>query len=413
MPTTPAATRTIPQDLLNGIRTGDDAAIERGFRSIFPSLLAEATPLAENPSSAGLVVGKAFLKVIASPENASSADTLDAALRAAIHESAVRDKSRRAAVHRFEHNEGVGGHAAPLTNATVDVDQIWTRVKQAREALKNPSKGHGPDGHLAASHMTGAMGRTNKWAIPVAIFAIAVVAVGVYAVSKADRGGPRESDITTALIAADGQTLVSGDGQIGNISLSDETAVKLAYASKLRVPKKLDTWRAIGINGAASFTVPAGSRPFELRGNRFGISMPSGTVDVSADSTAPITVVRIRAGSGTMHVGDSSWLAPAGKAYVIESGPKIREASFEDLSDAFSWINGRFSGKGKLSDLVVKLTHAYGQEVGLGDSKIGDRQAVATGALDSLRATIATVEKSAKVKVSGVNGKWILFPAGK
>jgi ferric-dicitrate binding protein FerR (iron transport regulator) len=414
MPTTSTAARTIPQDLLDGIRNNDDAAIERGFRAVFPSLLAEATPLAENPASAGPIVGKAFLKAISSPQNTISADTLNAALSAAIHESAARDKSRRAAVHRFEHNEGVATThaAAPLTNATVSADEVWGRVKQAREALKHPSKGPAADGHLAASHMTGAMDRKNKWAIPIAIFAIAVVALGVYAVSKVENK-PRESDITSALRSADGETLVSGDGQVGHITLKDETAVTLAYDSKLRVPKKLDTWRAIGINGAASFVVPAGSRPFELRGNRFGVTLPSGTVDVAADSAAPTTVVRIRAGSGTMHVGDSSWVAPAGKAYVIENGPKIREATIEDVTDAFSWINGRFSAKGKVGDLVVKLSHAYGQEVGIGDKSITDREGVATGSLDSMKATVASLEKSAKLKASGVDGKWVLFPAGK
>src|SRR4051812_34981920 len=107
MPTTSTAARTIPQDLLDGIRNGDDAAIERGFRAIFPSLVAEATQLAESPSAAGPIIGKAFLKVASSGKSIESMAALDAALHAAIHEAAVRDRSRRAAVHRFEHNEGV------------------------------------------------------------------------------------------------------------------------------------------------------------------------------------------------------------------------------------------------------------------------------------------------------------------
>src|SRR4051812_20120789 len=173
MPTTPAATRTIPQELLDGIRNSDDAAIERGFRAIFPSLIAEATQQTENPSSAALIVGKAFLKVMSAGKSIASLEQLDAAIHTAIHEAVVRDQSRRAGVHRFEHNEGVSAsHAsAPLTPATVDVDQVWSRVKQANEALKHPSKpaSSADMGHRAASHMADAMDRKNKWAIPVAI----------------------------------------------------------------------------------------------------------------------------------------------------------------------------------------------------------------------------------------------------
>ena len=58
------------------------------------------------------------------------------------------------------------------------------------------------------------------------------------------------------------------------------------------------------------------------------------TIDVAADSQAASTVVRITNGSAKLKSGDSTWIAPQGKAYVIENGPKIREASIEASSKA-------------------------------------------------------------------------------
>jgi ferric-dicitrate binding protein FerR (iron transport regulator) len=411
----PTTTRSIPQDLLDGLHTSNDVAIERGFRELYPSLLAEATAqLTDHPTAAPLIVEKAFLKVVGAASSIGSMPALDTALHAAIHDAVVRDRSRRAAVHRFEHNEGVAtSHgAAPVGAAPMaTVDQVWSRIQHSRDAMRHPSKGSGPDGHLAATHMVGAIDRRNRWTIPIVILAVVVVSIGVYAVTKADNT-PRESDVMTAIMAADGQTLTAGDGQIGHISLADETTTTLGSGSKLRVPRSLDTWRAVGLNGAASFTVPAGKRNFEVRGNHIAVSMPSGTMDIAADSQAPVTVVRIRTGSARVKLGDSSWNATAGQALAIENG-KIREASLDDLSDAFSWISGRFSARGKVSDIVLKMSHWYGSEVAIGDASIANREGIAAGSLDSLRATVATLEKSAKLKLSGVNGKWILFPNGK
>jgi hypothetical protein len=62
-------THSIPSDLMAGIRTGDEQALERGFQEIFPALLKEADEKVHDPATAARVVEKAFLHVLNSRES--------------------------------------------------------------------------------------------------------------------------------------------------------------------------------------------------------------------------------------------------------------------------------------------------------------------------------------------------------
>ncbi|HEY6219984.1 MAG TPA: hypothetical protein VIV65_07995, partial [Gemmatimonadaceae bacterium] len=131
------AGRTVPQALIDGIRNSDDAALQRGFKEFLPALVEETNRLGDNPPSVARIVENAVLKVITTAQPKDSPETIDAAFNAALKEAVTRDRSRRAAVQRFEHNEGVtaGGHAA--AGGAIDADQLWTRIEHAREARKH------------------------------------------------------------------------------------------------------------------------------------------------------------------------------------------------------------------------------------------------------------------------------------
>src|SRR4051812_20575338 len=106
-----AATLTIPDGLLEGCHTGDEQAIEKGFRDLYPAMLREAAQATDDAATASRIVERAFLYLLQHSQSAPTAGDLEALLHTALHQSAVREQSRRAAIQRFEHNEGVSDHS--------------------------------------------------------------------------------------------------------------------------------------------------------------------------------------------------------------------------------------------------------------------------------------------------------------
>jgi transmembrane sensor len=196
--------------------------------------------------------------------------------------------------------------------------------------------------------------------------------------------------------------------------MGDQTIVKLGAGSQLRVsPDFGTTLRAVSLNGTASFAVaPAAEVPFELRANGVAMSLSAGKIDVRSDSLAP-TLVRVPDGQVRVKAGDSSWTAASGQSFVVETNGKIRVPTSLEIDDALGWIEGRFAASGSVKDVVAKVNRWYGANLGIGDASIAARPASAAGSLDSLKATIKTLEKSSKVQMVWTKGRMMLFPAGR
>ncbi len=125
-----AAQPPIDQDVLVGLRQGDDRALEQLFRDRYPGLLQEAARELEDAAGAPRVVERAFLRVWDEREKFETRQSLDSFLRTAVHDSATRERKRLATLHRFE----AGAHVNVSHQTTAPpptADQAWSHLKTA------------------------------------------------------------------------------------------------------------------------------------------------------------------------------------------------------------------------------------------------------------------------------------------
>ena len=399
--------RTIPDELITGLRTGDQPTLERGFQQIFPGLLAEAEAELHDRATAVRVVEHAFLQVLADPP-AGDAAAVDQAIARAMHHSIVREQSRLAALHRFERNEGVTHVGHRVADAT-DAAQSWKHIQEARARAAAPRVSVDPkEGqHVAAAHLAAAMRpERRRWPVGLIIVGVLALCAAGFALTRIDPR-PSEAFVTSQLNAATARTISSPPGQIGNISLSDGTGLRIGSGSRLKVVNEYgERLRAISVIGATSFTVAPADKPLEIRAKGIAVSANDGRIDVRADENRP-ALVRVVSGAPRITIGDSTWIAAAGQSFVADNG--IRTASAGELEEAFSWMEGRFFVNGTVREVVDGFRRWYDVDVGIGDNSIADWPAQATGSLDSITSSLASLEKSAKVKMTWVNRHMLLF----
>lgn len=400
-------THTLPADLIAGLRDQDEAAIQRGFQELFPVLLQEADAELHDTAAAGRVVERAFVHLMSSDMTGAAPVDVDRELERSIRQAISRELSRVAALRRFEHNEGVT-HRDPHALAPVDADRVWQRIQKALHAEKVTSRPSQEEAiHVAAAHMAGAMAGRRKVSLPLIVFGIVALAAAGYALSRIDPR-PSEQFILGELASPTARLITASRGQVGNLSLGDETVVKLAADSRLRVSKNFaEKMRAVSVDGAASFDVARGSSPLELRATGVAISADSGTVAVVAGAGRP-TLVRVTSGSPRITVGDSSWTAPAGQTFIVAGG-KVQAAGPVDIENGLAWLDGRFVVNGTITDAVQAMRRWYDADVGIGDASIATWPAQVSGSLESLSSAISSLEKSAKVKMIWQNQHMVLY----
>lgn len=408
-----APTYPIPRDLLEGFQTGDEQALEHGFLQIYPSLTSEVAGELDDSAATARVVERAFLHVLDDRRSITDADSLDHALHQALHSSVVREQSRRAALDRFEHNEGVTRRGRRSPAPQPDANQVWGRIQSARDEAsvdfsQSRQSAAAEAQHRAAAHMTQAISRRSKWAMPAIVLGLLALCAGGYGLSRLGTG-PSEPDIQRALASPLARTRTAASGQIGNVTLPDETIVKLGAGSSLRTGAGFgESLRALSLTGTASFTVAPWSVPFELRTNRVAISLLSGRVDVGAESPAS-TLVRVNDGQVRLTTSDSSWTATAGQSFLISTTEAVRAARAFEVEESLGWIDGRFVANGSVGDVVVKMQRWYGADIAIGDASIVDRHASVTGLLSSLPTTLKSLEEASDVRMIWTDGRMMLF----
>ena len=399
--------RTIPDELIAGLRTGDQPALEQGFQQIFPGLLAEAEAELHDKATSVRVVEHAFLQVLADPP-AGDAAVLDQVIARAMHHSIVREQSRLAALQRFERNEGVS-HVGHRAVEAADAAHSWKHIQEVRARAAAPRVSVDPrEGqHVAAAHLAAAMRpERRRWSIGLIILAVLALCAAGFALTRIDPR-PTETFVTGQLNAPAARSINSAPGQIGNVLLSDGTGLRIGAGSRLKVVNEYgDRLRAISVTGAASFTIAPSDKPLEIRAKGIAVSANDGRIDVRADENRP-PLVRVVSGSPRITIGDSSWIAAAGQSVVADGG--IRFASVGEIEEAFSWMEGRFFVSGTVRDVVDGFRRWYDVDVGIGDNSIADWPAQATGSLESLTSSLASLERSAKVKMTWVNRHMLLF----
>jgi DNA-directed RNA polymerase specialized sigma24 family protein len=137
-----AAQPPIDQDVLVGLRHGDDRSLEQLFRDRYPTLVQEASTQLDDPAAAPRVVERAFMRVWDERQSFETRQALESFLHTAVHDSAVRERKRLATLHRLE----AGAHVQ-LNHQTkpASADEAWSHLKAAIHA------GDSPEAHAAAT----------------------------------------------------------------------------------------------------------------------------------------------------------------------------------------------------------------------------------------------------------------------
>ena len=408
-------TAPLDRDVLAELRRGDEHALERLVRDRYASLAETAkVELQDDSYAAPRVVEHVFLRVWAERSHFETPESLDEFLQAAVHQAAVREKSRRAGLHRIEKHEGVKNVARPGMQTTADAAEAWAHVENAIHATDGR---HSPDvdrkmadltRHEAAVHVA-ELGKRPKLALPIALGVLALILVGA-GIWALDKAGTAKA-VDRSLAAPDARVIESRPGQMGVVTLDDGSTVKVGSASKLRIAPKLSKdVAAYALDGTAVFDVaPNQPREFVVKARNTSVVAKGTAFTIRAFANDPEVLVRVTAGEVTVSSPNDSRTVSANQTVAVDTSGAIRQPADKEANEALSWTGGRFVYTGHtLRDVVPELRRWFGTVVDVKDQRLLDRPVTMDVPLDSPRQAIEAVEKSANVK-AGFEGKDMIF----
>jgi ferric-dicitrate binding protein FerR (iron transport regulator) len=383
----------------------DENALERQFRSHFAELCEEARGhLGEAASSAApRVVETVFRSAWDDRANIASEADLTAYLHDAVRRASARELSRRAAAHHLAGSAGAAGHHA---TSTADVDQSWAHLTRMihPETVRAEARAHTEQlRHHAAEHV-GDLSKPTSWKVPIIIGLVggAIVLGAMWYVTSLGE----ESAVTRALASSEARSLSADNGRTGSLTLDDQTQVTLAPGSKLTIPQHFPTaLRAVKVEGAARFVVGQNQEaPFEVRAGNASIVATGTTLIIRSYPNDYAVIATVRDGSATVKAlngEDDPRPIAAGSTVVVDTSGTIREATPPEVALGVNWTNRRVTITNKqLRDVVQEMNRFYGLDIKVPEMKALDQMASVDAPLDSMRAAIAQVEKSAGVTFS-------------
>ncbi len=387
------------------LRQGDEAALERLFRSLYRPLLDEANAQAGVPGAGPRIVEGAFLRAWQMRGEFDRAESLDQFLTKAVHDIALREKSRRNALHRFEAHEKVrtNGQAAV---ADLSTEQAWQHLAGTLhapvvdEAVAAQHRAEASR-HEAAHHMAEITQRRG-WRGPVIGFVVlaAISAIAIGTMSK------KSSDFAIAkgLAAEDARVLRAMMGQRASVTLGDETQLLIGADSKVTVPPAFSpTLRGVKVEGTASFNVvkPAGPNiePFQVRLGSIALIATGTIFDVRTDMGADI-LLRVREGTVQVKRGDRATDVATGRTVRIDSAGAVTDAEAPLAAAAFDWVSGTYTTPpgATLREVLPELRRWYRLDLVVTDSAILANPVNFSASLESSKDAITALEASAKVK---------------
>jgi ferric-dicitrate binding protein FerR (iron transport regulator) len=359
--------------------------------------------LGEAESHAARVVEAAFVAAWNQRATIATPEQLDGVLDQEVHHGAARALSRRAAAHRFgTHGGRDEAHAsAHGGSAEADAQRSWANVAKAIHTEAVTADAHAAVAsagrHDAAAHMK-VVAKRRSWAIPVAVGVVAL-GVSIAGVLYVDRLG--EDDAVLAAVSSPGiQPMQSSSGQIGTVTLTDGTKMRIGPETKVWEPDGFPTkLRAVKVEGTAQFEVaPNQKLPFRVVAKRVHVIATGTSFVVSAYPGDSGMMVTVREGSVTVKSGKQSSTVAATQSLLVDRAG-MRAPTEEERAQAFNWVDGRVAATNKqLRDVVTQLTRWFNLDIKVPDLKLLDRQATFNVSLDSSRLAIEQVEKSANVQ---------------
>ena len=417
----PAVFAPLDQDLLTRFRNGDEQAFERIVREEFPALSDQANAELNEPASAGRVAESSLLAAWDARDQIETPTALEYFLKDAVHKGAVRERSRRAMLHRMQEHEGAGTpHAS--AHAAETVDQAWAHIAAAlHPTLRSAEQSSQLRGeihrHGAASHVASVASRGPHFSAQTAALGALVVVLVVGVIAAALFWGTRgteEQRVESALAASDARVVTTRAGQRARTALGDGSNVEVGAGTTLRIaPNFAERTRAVNVEGTATFNVAEDSRGrfFVRAGNT--LVRATGTVfDVSAFRGDSLTVVRVREGEVEVGPSDSATTVAAGRTVVVTADGRTGDAPPGLAEEAFGWVDGNFVAVDReLRELLPSLNRWYGLQLKVTDPALLARRATVRAPLGSSREAIDQVKATAKVGYGQRQGEPVLFDA--
>jgi len=405
----------IDSDLMTGFRQGDEKALERVFRSTFPMLVEEARTQLEDPNAAARMVENTFARAWNERAKFASAEQLQQFLHDTLHVSCVREQRRRAAIQRFETNEGVHGKASAAARPGPDVDTSWehlTTLIHHKVADEATLKHQVADvSRHAAAHHVAEIGKKPGWVIPVIVGAAAII-VGAILMKVLDKVSA-EGAITGALGSNEARVLTSQPGQRAEVNLNDGSKMTMGPETKVRITPDFgenEKMRAVALDGTASFDVVSGKQmPLEIRIGNNEVLAGSNKVDVRNFPAESLAVVRARGGSVTLRADGKDRVVNDGQAVTVSKKGKVNDATPDQVAQGLGWVDGKLAFISlPLKDAITELRRWFQLDLYVKDSSLFKRTVTMSVPLDSSPNVIPALESAANLKF-GYEGKTMVL----
>jgi ferric-dicitrate binding protein FerR (iron transport regulator) len=396
---------TLEPGQLEALRGGDLAALEQVFRANYPHMVKEAPEESGDAAAAPHVIERAFVRLWSERSTIASSEALDTFLSQAVHAGLVRERSRRAAIHRLEEN--VHARVTPGA-APPSADDAWARVAAgiAQQAAPPPAS-HGREiaahsRHATAEHMANLTARRTMFDWRKLAGSIVAIGAVIGLLTWLGRGAA-DDIVDQTIAAADSRVIATKPAERAQTTLGDGTVAALGADTRLRRPTGFGrTIRALGLEGTARFTVPAGTDdPLDVRARNVSITSPGGVFVVRAYSTDSAVAVAAREGSVTVRAGGTARPLAPGSAVSVARDGTMSDLVAPALDEQLAWADGRLVLSGRrLREALPEMRRWYLLDLYLNDSSLDARPVTMSADLTSSVQALSELEKSAGVRLT-------------
>ena len=400
----------------------DEQTLRRVFDANFNAYIESARgTLGDAAGQAPRVVEAAFVNAWKQRASFANDEQVKAFLTEEVGHGATRALSRRAAAHRFGTH---GGRDSGATDAhasstgPADAEASWAKITHAIHDTGGGADSHAAAAtagrHEAAAHMKVAARKTS-WMplIGIGVVGLALSVGGAFYMSRLG-----EDDAVASAVSVSGLEPIaaSSPGQIGSTTLADGSKMKIGPETKVFLPDGFPTKiRAVRVEGTAQFEVAAGQvLPFRVVAKRMHFIATGTKFIISAYPNDSGAAVQVREGTVTVKSSGKTSVVTANQALIVDRSGTMKPPSEAEAAADFGWVDSQISIQHRqLRDVIAQMSRWFNLDVKVPDLPLLDRDGSFAVSLDSSRAAITQVEKSANVKF-GFEGETRVFrDAGK
>ncbi|MEW5915981.1 MAG: FecR domain-containing protein [Gemmatimonadota bacterium] len=217
-----------------------------------------------------------------------------------------------------------------------------------------------------------------------------------------------------AFQSPDVASYTSKAGQTAKTTFEDSTQLNLGADTKLIVPPGYgQRWRAVQLDGTVELTPPPNADPpLDIRARTVSVTSSNGTVGVHAFTTDNWTAVRVKNGTAQVTSPSGSRDVADGQGVIVDSAGAIRDATAEELADAFSWTEGNLTITNQpLGEAIKRIRRWYNMELNVRDKALLTRPVTLKATIAESKQMVDSLQAVAKVKFGYDGGRMILTDA--